>query len=172
MIAVINASPLIYLGKIGALDILPQLFDEIWTCQEVKDEVLREETAPEIPVLKKAFYSWLQIHQPKNEPLINRLLELQLHRGEAVVIAIANELSKLRKEPVAIIDDLAARDVARTLEIPVIGTVGVLLKGVKMAIIETEHFKNQIKKLIEETDFRMSIQIYLKLMEELETIKK
>jgi len=57
LIGIINASPLIYLGKIGLIGLLPQLFDEIWTSIDVKEEVLRLKSSPEIPILEEAFSS-------------------------------------------------------------------------------------------------------------------
>ncbi len=46
MIAVINASPLIYLSKLGIIEVLPKLFTRIITTRTVKQEVLQEKTAP------------------------------------------------------------------------------------------------------------------------------
>lgn len=37
--AISNTSPLLYLYRIGGIDWLPQLFDEIWTPEAVKTEL-------------------------------------------------------------------------------------------------------------------------------------
>ena len=58
MIAVINASPLIYLSKLGMIEVLPQLFTRIITTTTVKQEVLQEKTAPEHAILSEAFDKW------------------------------------------------------------------------------------------------------------------
>jgi predicted nucleic acid-binding protein len=55
MIAIINASPLIYLGKIGALSLLPKLFSSCFTTNIVKYEVLNQKDAPEYIVLIESF---------------------------------------------------------------------------------------------------------------------
>jgi predicted nucleic acid-binding protein len=170
LIGVINASPLIYLGKIGLVDLLPQLFTEIWTSIEVKEEVLKLKSAPEILILEEAFASWLQIHPMSDSKLLTQLLELQIHRGEATIIAIARDLKYKKKDPIAIIDDLTAREIARTFDIPVIGTVGILLRAVKKAILTPDQFKNKIRMLVEETDFRMSVKLYSQLLNKLKEL--
>ena len=37
--AISNTSPLLYLYRIGGIDWLPQLFDEVWTPEAVKNEL-------------------------------------------------------------------------------------------------------------------------------------
>lgn len=172
LIGVINASPLIYLGKLGSLGLLPKLFNEIWTSPEVKREVLNSKSTPEILILKVAFTSWLQTYQIQNNSFLKKLLDLQIHRGEATIITIAKELQELKKESIAIIDDLAAREIARTLNIPIIGTIGVLLRGVKKNFLTPKEFKQQLEKLVEETDFRMSIKLYTQLIKRFEELIK
>ncbi|NVM00783.1 MAG: DUF3368 domain-containing protein [Candidatus Helarchaeota archaeon] len=168
MIGVINASPLIYLGKLGVIRLLPQLFSEVWTSEEVKKEVLSQKATPEFPVLEEAFSTWLKIYSVKDTSLLTKLLKLNIHRGEAYVIMIAYELKHLKKEPIAIIDDLTAREIAVTFEIPVIGTVGVLLRGVKEIFLTKEKCKNLFEKLIEETDFRITTKLYSQILKKLE----
>ncbi|MHA1278637.1 MAG: DUF3368 domain-containing protein [Candidatus Helarchaeota archaeon] len=171
LLAIINASPLMYLGKIGSIQLLPQLFSEVWTCDEVKEELLGNETAPEIPVLENAFNKWLQIHTPQNKTLVEQLTGLQLHPGEAAVIALANELIPTRK-PILIIDDSAAREIARTLNLPLTGTIGILLKGVKNTLISAEEFRSKLHHLIAETDFRLSIKLYVETLKKLKELEK
>ena len=55
MIAIINASPLIYLGQIGALSSLPKLFSECYTTSFVKNEILSQKNVPEHPILEESF---------------------------------------------------------------------------------------------------------------------
>ncbi|MHA1299204.1 MAG: DUF3368 domain-containing protein [Candidatus Helarchaeota archaeon] len=172
MIGVVNASPLIYLGKLGVLKLLPHLFSEIWTSKEVKNEVLGQKTAPEFPILEKAFSTWLKIYSLKDTSMLTKLLKLNIHRGEAFVIIIANELKQLKNEPIAIIDDLTAREIARTFEIPVIGTVGILLRGIKKKLITPNNCKDLFEKLVEETDFRISTKLYSQLLRKIEEFKE
>jgi len=95
---------------------------------------------------------------------------MQIHRGEATIIAIAREFKIIRKDPIAIIDDLVAREIARTLNIPVIGTVGILLRATKKALLTPNQFKNKLQMLVEETEFRMSVKLYSELLEKLKEL--
>ncbi len=168
MIGIINASPLIYLGKIGALYLLPKLFTECYTTLIVKKEVLSDEKAPEFSVLKEFFSSWLSLKEPTNHQLVDRLKELQIHTGEASVIALAKELQDNSDEMIVIIDDLAARDIARTLDLKVTGTIGVLIKSLLLKFITIEKCKNFLHVLIENTTFRISSTLYSKILKEIE----
>jgi predicted nucleic acid-binding protein len=94
MIAIINASPLIYLGKTGAISLLGKLFKECYTSEDVKIEVLRDIYAPEYPVLKDFFLSKIILKAPENQDLVRRLVELNLHYGEASIIVLAKELQE------------------------------------------------------------------------------
>ena len=171
MIGIINSSPLIYLGKIGALPLLPKLFTECYTTLIVKEEVLREEKAPEFSVLKESFSSWLSLKEPTNQHLVDRLKELNIHTGEASVIALAKELQDNSDEIVMIIDDLAAREIARTLDLKVTGTVGVLIKSLKLKFITEEKCKDFLHILVENTTFRISSALFSKIFKEIEKIQ-
>lgn len=135
MIAFINASPLMYLGKLGLLELLPRLYEKIITCNEVREELMADRSAPENAALDIAFESWLSVEAPVDLDLKAKLLELNIHAGEAGVIALARE-SKV--QDVLVIDDLHARDVATALGIRAIGTLGVMLAMLHRGMITPE----------------------------------
>ena len=167
MIAVINASPLIYLGKLGLLNYLPRLFSRVITSEIVKNEVLDSST-PEFIALDDAFSNWLETMEIKDSSMIDKLVAAQIHEGEASIILIANHFRNIKKEPVLVIDDLAARDLARSLGFTIIGTIGILLKLVKTKELTRAKAKECLTFLVEETDFRISVKIYCRLLTELE----
>ena len=171
MIGIINASPLTYLGKIGALSLLPKLFTECYTTLIVKNEVLSEEKSPEISVLKESFSDWLSLKEPTDQQLVNRLKELNIHTGEASVIALAKELQDNSDESVVIIDDLAAREIARTLDLKVTGTIGILIKSLKLKFIMVGKCKNFLHILVENTNFRISAALFSKILSEIDKIQ-
>lgn len=166
MIAVINASPLIYLSKIGALALLPKLFTRITTTTLVRKEVLLVENAPEHQVLKEAFNTWLETSIIEGE-IIDELVKLQIHRGEAEVIALGKELLTREKNTVVIIDDLLAREIAISLGLKVTGTIGILLKALKEKIITNRECKKKLEQLITTTTFRLSAKLYAKILREI-----
>jgi predicted nucleic acid-binding protein len=171
MIGIINSSPLIYLSKIGALTFLPKLFTECYTTLIVKEEVLSDEKAPEFSVLEESFSSWLSLKEPTNQQLVNRLKELNIHTGEASVLALAKELQDSSDETVMIIDDLAAREIARTFDLQVTGTIGVLIKSLNLKFITKEKCKNYLHILVENTTFRISASLFSKILKKIEKIR-
>ncbi|MBK5114167.1 MAG: DUF3368 domain-containing protein [Candidatus Heimdallarchaeota archaeon] len=171
MIAVINASPLIYLSKLGIIEILPQLFTRVITSSTVKQEVLQEKKAPEYTILNELFESWLEVVSVE-EKIIQKLAELQIHRGEAEVIAIRRELLKKEKTTVVIIDDLLAREIATSLGLTVIGTIGVLLKALKEKIITKKKSQTLLEQLITTTTFRLTARVYAQILKEIEGLSK
>lgn len=62
-----NTSPLLYLYRIGAINWFPELFDEVWTPEAVKNELLAGHSKGyDVPNL--ADYPWLNIVNPKSMP--------------------------------------------------------------------------------------------------------
>ena len=69
-------------------------------------------------------------------------MDLNLGKGEAEVIALANETGLK-----TIIDDLKARSIAEKLALKVTGTIGILLKAESLGLLESAY-----KKAIELAD--------------------
>jgi hypothetical protein len=158
---------LIYLGKLGLIDYLPRLFTRVITSEIVKVEVLDNST-PEFSSLDAAFSDWLEIMEIEDSSLLDKLIAAQIHEGEASIILIAKHFRDNQKESVLVIDDLAARDIARSLGFTIIGTIGIILKLVRMKELSSVKAKECLDFLIEKTDFRISVRIYSKLLKELE----
>jgi hypothetical protein len=168
MIALINASPLIFLGRIGAINMLPQLFTKCITTKAVKLEVLKQKDAPEYIILKESFTKWLKINESTNISLTKKLEQLFLHPGEASLIALAKELQEKRKNKILVIDDLTAREIARTLDLKVTGTLGIILKALNKGLIDKVKSKELLKTLVNETSFRISTTLFIKVLEEID----
>ena len=122
--AVCNASPLIVLAKAGYLDVLNQLFDHVLTPAAVKQEIL---SGPADDPARIALESGSGIDVVKLEPEVTPLAYWRLGRGETEVI----EYARLHPGTVALLDDLNARKAAIALEVPVLGTLGLLAKALK-----------------------------------------
>ena len=65
--AVSNTSPLLYLYRIGGIDWLPKLFDEVWIPEAVRSE-LQAGRSKGYDVPNPDDYSWLNIVNPKSTP--------------------------------------------------------------------------------------------------------
>ncbi len=86
--AISNTSPLLYLYRIGAINWLPKLFDEVWAPEAVKNELLTGHSKG-YDVPNPADYSWLNIVDPKSTP--SEWLALDLGAGEIAAMALALE---------------------------------------------------------------------------------
>lgn len=140
-----DASCLIALYNIGELEILQELFKEIFITPEIEKEVRAEKP------------KWIKIKSVKNKSKIQELEKI-LDIGEASGIALALE----HNEALLIIDERKGRSVAKTLEIPIIGTLGILIEANKVGI-ERDYL--QIIEKLREDNFRLSDKLLNKVLE-------
>ena len=118
--AISNTSPLLYLHRIGALEWLPRLFNEIWAPASVAAE-LEEGRRLGYDVPDLATLNWVQIVEPKSIPA--EWLVLELGRGELAAMAIALE----NPGRIVLLDDGLARRTARAAGLQVWGTLKIML---------------------------------------------
>ncbi len=170
MIGVINTSPLNFSGKLGILSLLTRSFEAVRTTSIVREEVLREKTAPEHSFLKEAFGSWIKVQDPQDSFLLKHPETLSIHRGEASILALTRQFLVEKKDAVAIIDDSNARDIARILGLPVIGTAGILFLGVRQKHITHQQCRDYLKMLVMKTQFWLSAAHYAELLSKLDEI--
>ena len=109
--AISDSSTLIHLAGIGRLGLLNVFYDKVFITPAVWQEVVEEgggrPGAEELTDARAA--SWIEIVAPANESLV-RLLERELHKGEAEAIALAIE----RHTEVIFLDELEARQPRRS----------------------------------------------------------
>lgn len=118
---VVNASPMIVLAKVGHLDLLLRLSDVLIIPAAVAAEIV---AAPDTDPARIAMVAGWK--QPASEVTIpDVVLEWSLGAGESSVLAHALEAFTAT----AVLDDLAARRAAAALGIPVIGTLGIILRA-------------------------------------------
>lgn len=127
--AVSNTSPLLYLFRIGGLEWLPQLFDEVWMPEAVKNE-LQAERSKGYDVPNPDDYSWLNVVNPESTP--SEWLALDLGVGEIAAMALALE----NPDRIVLLDDMLARRTAQVAGLQVWGTLKVLLEAKSHGIIE------------------------------------
>lgn len=91
MTVVSNASPLINLARIGQLDLLRQLYGELWIPDAVRYEVV-EEGYGRAGAEEVRAADWIKTQTVSNQPLV-RVLTYELDAGEAEAIVLALEKS-------------------------------------------------------------------------------
>jgi hypothetical protein len=129
MLAVSNTSPISNLAFIGRLNLLHEQFGDVWVPQAVETELLNIPDAAARKTIDQA--GWLK-SRPASDVNLVSLLTVDLHQGEAEAIALALEMKANR----LIIDEREGRAMARQLGLPVIGVLGVLLRGKKTGHIK------------------------------------
>ena len=123
-----NTGPLIALGAIDALYLLPQLYERV----VIPDEVREELNAAPYGIMRFPFAEtadWLEVQKVATP--VDPLLITVLDWGEAAVIQLARELH-------ADIDERKGRKVASSVyHLRVIGTVRVLLDAKSNGLISS-----------------------------------
>jgi len=117
-IIISDTSCLIALSNIDKLHLLKDLYQEVAVTKEVQKEF--GEPLPK----------WINVQKVKNNELQAELEKL-LDKGEASSIALAIE----NQDSILIIDEMKGRTVAKSYQIELIGTIGVIMTAHKKNII-------------------------------------
>ena len=145
-IVISDTSCLITLSNVGLLNILQKLYQEVLITSEVKEEF--GESLPE----------WIRVRKVQN---YSQQLELEtkLDKGEASSITLALDL----EDSVLIIDEFKGRKIAKSYNLEIIGTIGVLLLADKKGLID-----DLIATLLQVVNggFRLSNKLLDKLIEQ------
>jgi len=117
-IIISDTSCLITLSNIGLLDILKNLYQEVIITKEVQAEF-----GGNLP-------EWIIVSEVKNK---DKQVEIEklVDKGEASSIALALET----KNSTLIIDEVKGRKIAKSLNLEIIGTIGILLLADKKGLI-------------------------------------
>lgn len=138
-IIISDTSCFIILTNIGELHLLQKLYSKIITTIEIATEF--GEPLPE----------WIEILSVKSKDT-QRLLEMQIDKGESSAIALALEIS----DSLLILDDIKARKVATQLGLSITVTLGIIIKAKLEGIIPSVI---PILNKIKQTDFRLSNEV-------------
>lgn len=124
---VANASPVIVLAKCGYLDLLTNLSREVVLPQAVIDEIVAGPSTDPARQLIEGGWGTRAIPQL----VAPELLEWGLGPGETSVLALAQE----RVQATAVLDDAAARTCAKVIGVPVIGSIGIIVRAKKQGLL-------------------------------------
>ena len=159
MKVVVNATPLIGLALIDRLDLLPALFDEVVVPRAVYEEVVVQ---GRVGAAALSNADWVQLREPNSSPTIEPLL-LGLDAGELQVLLLARDL----QPDWVLVDERLGRRVAHVLQLPVKGTVGVLLAAFRASLLTKTEALEAIQQLHAQ-GFRMSAAVVSWFEQELE----
>lgn len=119
---VVNASPIIFLDRLGLLDLLNEPGVDVLVPAPVLEELGGRDT-DDPAVIQVRSSTWIRVMPAP--PIPDVLRPFPLDRGEAAVIALA--LNDRVEETQVVLDDLAARRCAKALGLNVRGTLAFLL---------------------------------------------
>jgi predicted nucleic acid-binding protein len=138
MIVVADASPLQYLVCIGAIDVLPPLYERVLVAQSVARELQQNNTQAPVRAWMAQPPAWCEIRpDPPSDPT---LAFLDPGERAAIPLALAVRADRL------LIDDLAGRAEARRRHLVVVGTVGVLADANLAGLLDFEQAITQLRQ--------------------------
>lgn len=150
MIVVSNSSPLISLGAIGRLELLHELFDEVWIPLAVQREVRTVEISTK---------PWIRPRDVQRGLLV-RALESELDRGEAEAIALAVEM----EAGLLLMDERRGRRSASRFGLTVLGALGIVTQAKRKGLVE--RVEPILLDLRHKAGFRVSEELYRRVLEE------
>ena len=155
MIVVSDTTPISELAKVNYLNLLPKLFGRVMIPQGVHDELT---TGQHPAALRVRELSWLDVVAVNNRLAVKELQQAgNLDLGESEAIALAEEMNADR----LLIDEKAARRVAMARNLPLIGTMGVLLLGKRQG--ELENVKDVLDQM-QQQGTRISDRLYTRVL--------
>lgn len=159
-----NSTPLIYLAKIGKLDLLKSLFGEVLIPKEVYTEVVKKGKSlgrKDAYVVEAAVtQGWIKVVAV--DPIA---MPIALYRGEEEALA-----KHLHLETV-LIDEVSARSAACLLKLTPRGTIFVLLLALKEQKISLDEFMQALNDLID-AGFRLKEEVYIQAIKEATLLAK
>jgi len=167
--AVSESTPLIYLAKIGRLDIIRDVFQKIYVPEAVIDEAVTQGKAlnmSDASIIEKAVGTW--IIKERVEPEVDAEYSFldnntRLGNGEKEALKLCKQLDAAY----FIADDREARRVSSILNIKPIGTCGTVVQAFRQGSITKKEALRVIDDLVK-VGFRISSTLYRKILDELE----
>jgi len=153
--AISDSSTLIHLAGIGRLELLKVFYGKILITPAVWKEVVEEgRERPGAMEVREAHESgWVEVIAPGNTSVV-RLLERELHEGEAEAIALAIE----RRHEVIFLDESEARRVANVYGLSKTGVIGILIRAKLEGKVAS--LREELDRLREEAGFWIGDEIY------------
>jgi len=171
MRVVANAGPVIWLAKIGRLELLRKLYEEVSIPKEVYLESVEkglEHGFRDALIIKEASdKGWIKIVELSQaqstirDRITHQLKELDA--GEIEVIVYAKDTGA----NLILLDDSTARSFAESWGLETRGTLYILLKALKMDLLKVNEARELIYELVER-GFRIDPRLLAKLIKRLQ----
>jgi predicted nucleic acid-binding protein len=158
---VADASPLIFLAKIGNLALITSVFPGKYCIpRSVRKEVL---TASISPVETVSLESFLKSCQIVAVPKPQRFATALSHADNEVLT-----LALRRRASFLLTDDRLLRQMAVVEGIRPMGTLGILLRSMEQGQTTKRQTRNWVETLVQKHQFRISIEVYDAVLQRIE----
>lgn len=121
--------PILNLGLIGRLELLPSLYEQVLMPAAVFQELTHSDCEPKVLAPTS---SWVVVAQVRNQAEVNHLCG-QLDSGEAEAIVLAEE----KGADLLLMDERCGRRIAASRGLGITGLLGVLAEAKQAGLIET-----------------------------------
>jgi predicted nucleic acid-binding protein len=155
MLVVSDTSPLTNLAAVGHLDLLQALYSQITLPEEVRDELVlggSGNNPGSHEVLTAGWFVVVPVDTQQRDQLTRTYRALDIGEAAALALAVA------RSADLILVDDKAARDAARALQLSHIGVVGVLLAAKARGLVAL--IKPILDNLRAAAGFRLAEAVY------------
>jgi hypothetical protein len=154
-----DTSVLNYLARLGQFSLLREQFGDLLVPRAVLTELDKVPHLPGADCVRQALAEgWMETASPKNDAMVALLREeLGLGESEAIVLAVERSAQRI------LMDESDGRRRAAALGIPVVGTVGVLLKAKFDGTIP--ELAPVLDRLVRQLGFRLHASILAKVLE-------
>lgn len=145
MIVVSDSTPLITLMKTGRLEVLQALFGRVLIPETVFLELTSNdayETEAEL-IRTSTFIKMVTVENPDYVTLLQRATGLDRGESEAIVYADENQADIL------LMDEEAGRRVARNMNIPITGSIGILIKAFQNGLLTAVEVEESLCRIEE-----------------------
>ncbi len=152
MKVVTNSGPLMALGKLGLLDLLSQLYGQVWLPTVVRDEVVVRGSesgyTDAFSVGMAIQRGQLVVAEVNDAELSPDIASLSLDAGEKQALHLALR----EKADLVLLDDLKAREEAQAQGLSVKGTLGVIVQAYRAGLLRFDEVQRIIEAIIARND--------------------
>ncbi len=169
MIVIANSGPLMALGKLGLLELLPQLYGQVRLPTAVYAEVVvrgSERGYPDALLVQVAIQrGQLVVIEVGHTELAPEIAALHLDMGEKQILHVA-----LRdKADLVLLDDLKAREEAQARGLTVKGTLGVIMQAYRAKLLRLDEVQTLVEAIIARDDIWIAEGLCRQVLAKLET---
>lgn len=147
---VTNSGPLMSLGKLGHLDLLGRLYEQVTMPAAVYDEVVVKglmrgclDSYQVQLAMQRKYLAVIQLNKP--HPQVE---DLPLHKGEKEVLNLALD----NRSNLVLMDDKIAREHAQSFGLKVKGTLGVIISAYRSKLLSLDEVQIVFETIMKRND--------------------